>query len=95
MSNTSSLNYSNFLKDVSETSSQNSANLVDSWDLANNWQIFLTPAGFASTNNLIESFNKQLKSIFVNYKKSSLLKFNRCVVEDIIPYYSINNRYFQ
>ena len=40
--------------------------------MANNWQIFLTPAGVANTNNPIESFSTQLKSIFVNYEQSRI-----------------------
>ena len=44
----------------------------------NNWQLFNTPAGYAGTNNPIESYNKTIKAQFTNY-----LKYNICPVLEI------------
>ena len=60
----------------------------------NKRQIFHTPPDLAATNNPIESFNKQIKSVFSNYTCTSLFEFLKCLLEELIPYYSISQYEF-
>ena len=38
-----------------------------------NWQLFNTPPGYATTNNPEESFNKQIKESYTEYKRLTIL----------------------
>jgi hypothetical protein len=39
-----------------------------------NWQLYSRAPGFATTNNTIESFNKQIKQSFTKYESYMLIK---------------------
>ena len=54
------------------------------------WQIFHSSPGFASTNNPIESFNKQIKKHFTGYLNFPIYKFISILVENVVPYFSTN-----
>ena len=38
-----------------------------------NWQIFNNPAGYATTQNPEESFNKQVKEIYTEFERLTVL----------------------
>ena len=40
----------------------------------NTWQMYQVPAGYPSTNDPIESFNKLVKLVYTNYYVTTLLK---------------------
>ena len=58
------------------------------------WQIFQTPPGFASTDNPCESFNARLKQEFTCRDQLTIPLFVQILVDQIIPYYSLNHREF-
>ncbi|CAF0714389.1 unnamed protein product [Brachionus calyciflorus] len=39
-----------------------------------NWPLFTRPAGFSTTNNNTEGFNKTIKKIYTNYERSTILE---------------------
>ncbi len=59
------------------------------------WQICHTPAGWASTNNPDEAFNKQIKSHHTKYHKLSVIEFLSMCIKVMVPYYSINKKEFK
>ncbi len=58
------------------------------WSRFWRWQLFQTPAGVASTNNCLESFNKQIKNVYTNYQTVSLYQFLLIVIEKLINLHS-------
>jgi len=59
-----------------------------------NWHIYKTPAGFANTNNPMESFNKIIKAYFTRFLEHRLLQFILLIIEHLIPFYSNNIKEF-
>lgn len=57
----------------------------------NNWQIFHTPPGFASTANPIESFNNLLKKVFTQRQVLSIDDFFDLMIKSVIPWCSRNS----
>ena len=47
--------------------------LVSQWS---EWKLFSRPAGFSTTNNNTEGFNKVIKKIYTNYERTNVL--NAC-----------------
>lgn len=58
------------------------------------WQIWHTPPGFASTANPIESFNGKIKELFTQHEKLSVFYFLTLALDQLCPFYSLNNREF-
>jgi hypothetical protein len=54
------------------------------------WQIWNTPPGGSSGNNLIESVNKKLKACFTKYQSLSVLNLLHCLGEYFIVYNSFH-----
>ena len=64
------------------------------WSRFSLWQIFQTPAGVAKTNNPIESFYKQIKSVYTNYELHSIHQFMLIVLQKLINQYSYKPKDF-
>ena len=58
------------------------------------WQIYHTPAGFASTDNPVESFNARLKGSFTDRSQMTIFGFIQVVLDKVVPFYSMNHREF-
>ena len=58
-----------------------------------NWQIFNTPAGFATTQNPEESFNKQIKDHYTEWERLTILGAVDCMFK-IVTDYSANQGEF-
>ena len=58
------------------------------------WQIFQTPAGVAKTNNPMESFNKQIKSVYTNYELYTVHQFLLIVMQKLINQFSYQPKEF-
>ena len=58
------------------------------WSRWSRWQLFQTTAGVTITNNCLESFNKQIKSVYTSYQVVSVYQFLLIVIQKIINQHS-------
>jgi len=56
--------------------------------------IVQTPAGVATTNNCLESFNKQIKQVYTQYKVGSVYSFLLIVLQKLINQQSYQPKEF-
>ena len=54
------------------------------WSRWSRWQLFQRPVGVACTNNPIESYNKQIKSVYTNYEVYSVYQFLLIIMHRLI-----------
>lgn len=64
------------------------------WSHWSRWQLFQTPAGVATTNNCLESFNKQIKQVYTQYKVGSVYIFLLIVLQKLINQQSYQPKEF-
>ncbi len=58
------------------------------WSRLSCCQLFQTPAGVATTNNPIESFNKTIKSVYTIYEIATVYSFLLTIMQKLINQYS-------
>ena len=54
------------------------------WSRWVRWQLFQTPAGIATTNCCIESFNKQIKLVYTQYSSLAVYQFLLIIMQKLI-----------
>jgi hypothetical protein len=59
------------------------------------WQIYITPPGYASTNNPIEQFNHDIKRSFTQWEKLYISDCLKEFLPKIVEFYSIRNITFR
>ena len=65
------------------------------WSRFSCWQLFQTPAGIATTNNPIESFNKTIKSVYTMYEITTVYSFLLTIMQKLINQYSYQSKEFK
>jgi hypothetical protein len=65
------------------------------WSRVHRWQIFQTPHGAAATNNPVESFNKEIKSVYTKGSILNVYSFLLIVLQRIINQYSFQPKPFK
>ena len=58
------------------------------WSRFFRWQFFHTPCGVATTNNCLESFNKQIKNVYTQNEIHTVYHFILIIMQKIINQYS-------
>lgn len=61
----------------------------------NAWQFFHSPAGIATTNSCIESFNRIIKYVYTDYELYSVAMFLKIVIEKMINTYTVAPKEFK
>jgi transposase-like protein len=56
----------------------------------NNWQIYVSPPGFASTNNALESFNGRIKKFFTKRDLLTIESAIDFICKEVVIYHSVH-----